>query len=162
MCKAGPGVHNAQCTLSFVLNTYLLPDSHVTSVPARNRPSVYVQEDPGCLFAWCDVYTLVCTLRGCLLARTAVFLPAQGKQSSGELHERSKWSSTDHDVAVEHDDLGSSNLLHLIARISDLLQTIVAQSNKRILQPLCQRSIEETLSVLSRVTESKTRLDVQV
>lgn len=82
----------------------------------------------------------------------AVLPMQQGKQDMEELHATSAHSSTCHDAAVEQQNgLGSSNLLRLVVDISGMLQKVVSQPNQRILQPLCQRSIEETLCLLVRV-----------
>lgn len=131
-------------TLLFLRHSELVSSSCKVSTSVLLQTCDRLQEDPACLFAWCDEYTLVCTLRACLLAQMAFAPLAQDSFKSG---------STDDNIAMEqHDGLDSSHLPRLVAEISELLQTVVS-TREQILQPVCQRSIEEVLLLLAQVKE---------
>jgi hypothetical protein len=112
-----------------------------------------MQEDPACLFAWCDEYTFICTLRGCLLAQMAFAHSVQRQNDGDESHESSKGSRKDGSPATNQCDGsgGSASILQLMAAISQVLEEIGSLASQHGMQPVCQRSVEGVVHLLSQV-----------
>jgi hypothetical protein len=110
-----------------------------------------VQEDPAYLFVWCDEYTLLCILRGCLLAEMALSPTTSQKQNQDEMQIGLRGSSTGDSTSVEQfDGLGSCvGVQRTAAEISTTLQNILSLGSQH---PVVQRSVEQILNLLAQLT----------
>jgi hypothetical protein len=121
-----------------------------------------MQEDPACLYAWCDEYTLICTLRGCLLAQMAFAHCVQRQNASNESEESFVESSTgDSAVTEQHQSGNSSSLLHLVIEILQVLEVIRSLASRHGMQPSCERRVEHVVLLLSQVHSRPNAWDIR-